>query len=215
MQKSMDNWEKNREALEVLNRLKRIKEIRLQKTLLGRIFGRAATIKPSELERVFNKSGIEMYQREYPIEDSKNYENSEWKSNGKREGYDNGIIVFSRPKPRSFSFSWIPYFTQAHVLSGPYEKFEYREERDPNQPIVETIDEKEALKLIDNGYSLIDKKTVPIRHVHFPDDVGPMDWPDPIDVDTLLFILAHPNTSKSTIDKHTIEWKPRHCVVEE
>ena len=208
------DWEKNIEVLKVLHRLKREKEIRLSNTLLGSLFGRADVIKSEELKRIFGRRGIDFYNfSDFLAEDSVKYKDAGWKDTGCGEGYDKGVIVSIKPKPKSFSFT--PYLAHDYVLSGPHERFEYKRERNPNQPIVETIDEKEALKLIDRGYSLLEKKSVTTRHVHCPEGIGPMDWPDPMDVEEQLFILAHPNTQKSDIDKHRIGWKPRHYVVRE
>jgi len=203
------NWKENKKILEVLSRLKRKKKAIFKKTFMGKLFGNANKFKPKQLERLFKKHDVDFYSScKYLIEDPNKYSNKGWTDTGQRKGYDSGIKLLRRRLPETF------WFNRHNNSISRRREYEFKEERNPSQKFVQTIDKNEASSLIDNGYSLTKQNEVYIEYRHCLNHISPSDWPSSIKEET-LFTLIHPDATQKDIGKakiHSSEPK-RHVIV--
>jgi len=174
------NWERNKEVFEVLKRHQSINKSKWDKNLLRRLLVKSKIVFPelikeeTLMKRLPNSS---LYDQEFLIGNPESYQNGEWKDTGYREGYDKGIIIYSRSMPEYFAPFWIPSKKSYVIDLGPHENpKEYKKERDLSQKVVETLNKKEVEELMDKGFRLIKKDKVKLVEISPSDGESALGW---------------------------------------
>lgn len=151
------NYQANKEVFEVLHRVLKFRRRKLG--ILSKIYENR-DFKNEQLKKVFARRGMNIKKFDkwdkFLIEDPKKYENMKWKDSGGRRGYDNRIVVYTRPGPRYFKFyptskktsTWITNFDSTF-------RNEWKSERKLDEKIIKTIDKTEAINLMNNKHELI------------------------------------------------------------